>query len=273
MDGVMTAGDMKDCDVSSAEQPDGRAPWRAEWTVRAQDLWKNVQAGFHGVAGVAAGAEQQLLSDAANQQREAFQLLAAAYIYHVNGVRLLQDSDLHGPAVPTSKNVAWDPASFKEMFTAPNAPVLCGAEAQENGKRCYVGSMHTASATLRLSLACLLLAQRGPFDRLLTASDREWDRGDGGCLADVLRSFPSKCPHTAPRPIPQGMKDLDIAILVADRDRMMHGDEGQGRSNWRRDRAESYRRLPYCAAVESQLVVMEVAVKELRAWLESSSSS
>lgn len=89
------------------------------------------------------------------EDREAFELLAATYIYDLNAVKEFGKNHIHEPIAPL-RLVPSERYKFREFFDRAQHPYYFSRPLTVKGKGEYFGSMHMASASFRIATApCL----------------------------------------------------------------------------------------------------------------------
>jgi len=123
--------------------------WRHSWQESWQEIWNRVCKYL----------------PPRKENREAFQLVAAALIYQFNAVKQLPDDLLHCPAAgPRDKPEGWEWAGFEELYGIAQLPSF-SIETNSRAAREKFGTMHLASASFRLPTA-LWLAEKNESSSL-----------------------------------------------------------------------------------------------------------
>jgi hypothetical protein len=224
-----------------AHDPD---KWRRGWKRVVGVLWRDLGKSF----------------PPTHKRREAFQLLAAAFFYHTNGVWKLDDAELHAGAV----TVPWNTDSVKLLFGTRRPPLFHGRRRLVPAIN-YFGGMHIASASGRLATSLFLLAQEPASAFCKFANRNDWNRV--ALAKDLPGASPGRCLTGGPvlpfAPDPNKVGP-SLAVIVADRDRMAHGDVASGNNAWRKKRTAAFNQLHECQIVEAQLELLWTAVQDFK---------
>jgi hypothetical protein len=216
--------------------------WRREWSAATKALWADLCA-----------ARQPTLA-----RQEAFQLLAAAVVYHMNGVRSLDDAAIHRVAVSASSAVPWDASRYSALFDSARLPCF-GSRAARGRSADFYGGMHLASASLRIPTAVTLLARHAGSE-FHTYLNKHQELNRGKLLPELKRARAGCAPLANPRD--RTLLAYHLALVVAERDRMEHGAESAG-AGWWSERERAFSQLNQCQVVEAQLSVIRIALDDL----------
>ena len=215
--------------------------WRKSWRTAVRKVWSET---CHALPPSAA-------------RREPFQLLAAALIYHTNGVLAMSNNHLHSGAVPT---IPWDGDQYRHLFDATTTPLFT-TRCRSPRTLEYYGNMHLASASLRVPSALYLLGQsrESVFSRFVDTKDVKRP-----VLVEALSSFGSLGCHPFPSSLDDGDLGVQVAIVVAHRDRIGHGAGSPLSGDWPRRREPAFSLLTNCQLVEAQLCLIHLGLADLR---------
>ncbi len=240
-----------------------RDTWRDDWHRAADKVWKSACDRFPPEDGT----------------REIFQLLVASAVYHVNGVVRLRDDSLHD----IMGIAQWDTSFVEAMFRESDLPLFTpGQPALDE----YMGPAHLSSASFRIVTALFQMSKRGWLPQLKKVTrSGDWNRGElvkplcdassrGNCIARLILS-PNEDDHVLV---------WRLAVLVAHRDEFGHGEKGEGDTDggnllgdicdrlgpppyetkhWKLVRQHVFSRCHWCAIVEAQVQLLDLAFRSL----------
>jgi hypothetical protein len=226
-----------------------RDTWRQEWS----EVWSQTCEKFPPQA----------------NNREAFELLAAALIYHFNAVEALLDESLHMPAARFRDE---DPESFKRrfdgLFDRSRYPRFSIDEERDSANYCY-GTMHLASTSFRLSTALYLIVRtvNMPLRQYLRTDKKgdyvDWDRGKDKLYKFLIDTDKVGCSSDFKIDSDPQLHPLYLAMVLAHRDEFGHGELGVGDRDWVKDREKYYRKFLNCGLVTAQLNLIKIGISKV----------
>jgi hypothetical protein len=190
--------------------------------------------------------------------REPFQLLVGALIYVSNALKECPEERFHVSIKST-------PQTKVEQLFAKTAPPDFTTD-QDLVE--VFAQLHLASVSFRLPTAVFLVTRffyrrtSWPLADLITIGD-DLSRNR---LSPFLHSLKGLgCCATRPLDCSAGGADLKLglALVVAHRDEFAHGEIGEGRAEWNKERGAVFQNVHRCRLVEAQLSVIGWGLSQL----------
>jgi hypothetical protein len=192
--------------------------------------------------------------------REPFQLLVGALIYVSNALKAC-------PAERFHVSIKSTPHAQVEQLFAKGAPPDFTID-QDLAE--IFAQLHLASVSFRLPTAIFLVTRffyrrtSWPLADLISIGD-DLSRNR---LSPFLHSLKGLgCCATRPLDCSTGGADLKLglALVVAHRDEFAHGEMGEGRAEWNKERGPVFQDVYRCRLVEAQLTVIAWGLSQLSA--------